>query len=422
MHAYLVAIEAGAFALYALASRRLRSSLVTGPMLFVAFGLLIGTNGLGLLHSRTEPHLYTLTFESTLVLVLFTDAMAVNTGSWRSEVGLPTRLLGIGLPLTIAVGWGLAALLFGKLDIWEAALVGTILAPTDAALGLAVVSNPRVPELIRQGLNVESGLNDGIALPFLTVFLAFAEHTSGGDSFLVVFLKALVLAAALGVALGWGGAKVLLWSARRGWIGPHWQQIFVLAVAALTYAIATPLGASGFIAAWAGGCAMGFGLRDQLPGARELPENLASLLTTVSFLFFGAIYLGPSLAAITWPVAIYAALSLTLARMAPVAVASAGTGLSPPTIGYIGWFGPRGLASIVFADLIVEHALPGTSLISTIVNVTVGMSVLAHGATSWIGSERYAAWYQTRVQTDPSLPEAGRVEHLAARRRNQEVA
>jgi sodium/hydrogen antiporter len=422
VHAYLVAIVAGAFAVYALASRRLRSSPVTGPILFVAFGLLIGTSGLGLLHPSDDPHLFTLTFETTLVLVLFTDAMAVNTGSWRTEIGLPTRLLGIGLPLTIAVGWGLAALLFGKLDIWEAALVGTILAPTDAALGLAVVSNPRVPELIRQGLNVESGLNDGIALPFLTVFLAFADHAGGGDPFVVVFLKALVLAAALGVVIGWGGAKVVLWAARRGWIGPHWQQIFVLAIAALTYAIATPLGASGFIAAWAGGCAMGVCLRDQLPGIRELPENLASLLTTVSFLFFGAIYLGPALAAMTWPVALYAALSLTLVRMAPVAAASVGTGLSPPTIGYLGWFGPRGLASIVFADLIVEHALPGTSLITTIVNVTVGMSVLAHGATSWIGSERYAAWYETRVRADPNLPEAGRVEHLAARRRNQEVA
>jgi sodium/hydrogen antiporter len=395
---------------------------VTGPMLFVAFGLLMGTNGLDLLRPRTDPHLYTLTFETTLVLVLFTDAMAVNTGSWRSEVGLPSCLLGIGLPLTIAAGWGVAAVLFGKLDIWEAAIVGTILAPTDAALGQAVVSNPRVPELVRQALNVEGGLNDGIALPFLTVFLAFAEHSGGGDGFVAVFLKALVLAAVLGVAFGWGGAKVLLWAAGRGWIGPRWQQIFVLAIAASTYATATPLGASGFIAAWAGGCAMGLVLRDRLPGVRELPEDLANLLTTLSFLFFGAIYLGPALAAATWQVVLYAALSLTLVRMAPVAIACMRTGLARPTIGYLGWFGPRGLASIVFADLIVEHALPGTSLITTVVNVTVGMSVLVHGATSWIGSERYAAWYEARIRTDPNLPEAGRVEHLASRRRLHEGA
>jgi NhaP-type Na+/H+ or K+/H+ antiporter len=110
-------------------------------------------------------------------------------------------------------------------------------------------------------------------------------------------------------------------------------------------------------------------------------------------------------------------LSLTLVRMVPVALASVRTGLAPRTIAYIGWFGPRGLASIVFADLIVEHALPGTSLITTVVNLTVGMSVLAHGATSWIGSERYAAWYEARVRTDPNIPEAGQVEHMADRHR-----
>jgi NhaP-type Na+/H+ or K+/H+ antiporter len=162
---------------------------------------------------------------------------------------------------------------------------------------------------------------------------------------------------------------------------------------------------------------MGFGLRDELPGVRDLPEDMASLLTPLSFLFFGAVYLGPALAAVTWPVAVYAVLSLTLVRMVPVALASVRTGLAPRTIAYIGWFGPRGLASIVFADLIVEHALPGTSLITTVVNLTVGMSVLAHGATSWIGSERYAAWYEARVRTDPNIPEAGQVEHMADRHR-----
>ena len=167
---------------------------------------------------------------------------------------------------------------------------------------------------------------------------------------------------------------------------------------------------------------MGFGLRGQLPAARELPESLAGLLATVSFMFFGAIYLGPSLSAITWPVFVYALLSLTLVRMAPVALASARTGLGAPTIGYLGWFGPRGLASIVFADLIVEHALPGTALITTIVNLTVGISVLAHGATSWAGSQRYAGWYQAAVQANPGIPEAGRVRHLAARRRIHEDA
>src|SRR5262249_15617035 len=152
----------------------------------------------GLLRPGGSAHLSTITFEATLVLVLFTDAMAVNRGSWRTEIALPARLLGVGLPLTIVLGWLLSAVLFGGMSFWEAAVVGTILAPTDAALGLAVVSIPRVPELIRQALNVESGLNDGIALPVLLVFIGLAEHSSQETMFVVVFMKALVLAAAIG--------------------------------------------------------------------------------------------------------------------------------------------------------------------------------------------------------------------------------
>jgi NhaP-type Na+/H+ or K+/H+ antiporter len=418
--AYALAVVAGALALYALASGRLASTPVTGPMLFVGAGLLLGPNALGVLTSHANTHVYTGVFEATLVLVLFTDAMAVNRGSWRSEIALPTRLLGIGLPLTIVLGWLLAAVLFHALSIWEAAIVGAILAPTDAALGQAVVSNPRVPELIRQALSVESGLNDGIALPVLLVFIGLAEHSSEETMFVVVFLKALVLAAAIGAVVGWLAARAVLALARRGWIGSHWQQLFVLAVAALAYGLATPLGGSGFIAAWAGGCAMGFGLRDQLPDIRELPESLANLFTMVSFLLFGAIYAGPALGDLTWTIALYAVLSLTVVRMSPVAAAAARRHLARPTVAYLGWFGPRGLASIIFADLVVEHDVGQVGLIRSIVNVTVVASVLAHGATAWHGSERYADWYERRLEVEPEMPESGRVGHLATRRRSHQ--
>jgi NhaP-type Na+/H+ or K+/H+ antiporter len=415
--AYALAVIAGTYAIYGLVERRLRATPISAPMVFVAFGLLIGPSGLGLLHSTETGHLSTITFEATLVLVLFTDAMAVNRGAWRSEIALPSRLLGIGLPLTIVAGWCVAAVLFGGLSFWEAGIVGAILAPTDAALGLAVVSNPRVPEVVRQALNVESGLNDGIVLPILLVFVGLAEHSSDHTMFVVVFLKAVVYAAVVGAVVGWGGARAVLWCAKRGWVDTQWQQILVVAFAALAYGLATPLGGSGFIAAWVGGCAMGFGLRDRLPDIRQFPEDLASLLTTASFLFFGALYVGPALGSMTFVVALYAVISLTVVRMVPVGVASLGTGLARPTVAYLGWFGPRGLASIVFADLIVAHALPGVPLIRTIVNVTVVASVLAHGASARAGSDRYADWFERRVEGDPAIPEAGRVGHLAARHR-----
>jgi sodium/hydrogen antiporter len=194
----------------------------------------------------------------------------------------------------------------------------------------------------------------------------------------------------------------------------------VLALAALSYGLASPAGGSGFIAAWAAGCAMGFGLRNRLPEIRELPENLASLLTMVSFLLFGAIYAGPALGDLTWVIALYGVLSLTVVRIGPVAVATTRTRLAGPTVAYLGWFGPRGLASIIFADLILEHSLPQVGLIRTIVNVTVVASVLAHGATAWEGSERYASWYERRIEADPTMPEAGKVDHLAVRHRSHQ--
>src|SRR5262249_7672738 len=217
-----------------------------------------------------------------------------------------------------------------------------------------------------------------------------------------------------GVALGWVGARLVLVSAGRGWIGPHWQQLFVLALAALSYALAIPLGGSGFIAAWTAGCAMGLALRDRLPGSREFPEDMASVLTILSFLLFGAVYLGPSLSNASWAIVGYALCSLTIIRMAPVALAMVGTGLAPPSVAYVGWFGPRGLASIVFADLVVEHGLPGVPLIATIVNITVGLSVLAHGMSSWAGSERYAAWCARRLSADPDAPRGRPVSHPPA--------
>jgi len=418
---YALAVVAGAFAVYALVSRRLEATPLTGPMIFVGIGLLIGPNVLGVLGASDAHALTTVTFEVTLVLVLFTDAMAVNRGSsLRSEVALPGRLLVIGLPLTILLGWALAAVMFRELDFWEAAIVGAILAPTDAALGLAVVSNPRVPELIRQALNVESGLNDGIVLPILVVFVGLAEHSSGEQMFVLVFLRAVLLAAAIGVAVGWGGARALRFMAKRQWVGPHWQQICVLALAGLTYGLATPLGGSGFVAAWAGGCAMGLGLGRELPEIRELPEDLASLFTTASFLVFGAFYAGPALGNMTWVVAASALLSLTVVRVGPVGLATSGSGLARPTVAYVGWFGPRGLASIVFADLILGRALPHIGTITTIVNVTVLASVLLHGASSRLASEWYADWFERRVAVDPATPEAGKVSHVAGRRRTRQ--
>jgi NhaP-type Na+/H+ or K+/H+ antiporter len=314
------------------------------------------------------------------------------------------------MPLTIALGVGTAVILFTGLGIWEAALIAAILAPTDASLGQAVISNPRVPQRIRQGLNVESGLNDGVVLPLVLIFLGAAEEaaTSGSAGEVLSFIgQEILIAAVVGIGIGWVGAKAILAATHHGWISHMWTQIGGLALAAAAYGLAVPLEGSGFIAAWLTGLTLGVLTRGHVDELAEFSETLGSALTALSFLVFGALLLGPAVGDLTWQVGLYAVLSLTLIRLVPVAIAMVGSGLGRPSVLYLGWFGPRGLASIIFAGIVIEDAdLPGAPTIITVVMVTVGLSVFAHGATSWFGSEAYGDWYHKTERADPGIPEA----------------
>ncbi|WP_406073389.1 cation:proton antiporter [Streptomyces virginiae] len=406
----MAAVTAG----YALFSRRLSTTAVSAPMVFTGFGVAIGPVGLGLLGLEHDSELVLVLVEVALTLVLLTDAMSVHRKDLRVGGFLPGRLLGIGLPLTIGAGWLLAWPLLPGLTAWELALVGVILAPTDAALGKTAVSSPRVPPLVRSGLNVESGLNDGMALPFFVLFLAALSGTAASQEGVAgVFWRALVLSTVLGLAVGWGGGQMLRGARERGWVGGDWRQVFVLAVAACSYMLAVAVEGSGFIAAWVAGFAFGISLRRSptvdRPAAGEdtadLAERLAELLASLSFLVFGAVLLGPSLEHLEWRVLTYAVLSLTVVRMLPVALSLAGTGLALPTVGYIGWFGPRGLASVVFGLLVVEEHVPGVQLLGRVIAVTVALSVLAHGMSAAVLADRYGAWHRKAAAARPYLRE-----------------
>ena len=399
------------FVMYAAISKRLSTSIVSGPMFFVTAGLLLGSETWGVIDVETGDTTAILLFEVTLAVVLFSDATAISGSNWREESTVPGRLLGWGLPLTIVLGLATAAALFTTLDFWEAALLGAILAPTDASLGQAVISNPRVPQRIRQGLNVESGLNDGIVLPIVLVFAGIAEETVTGGSLggVLSFIgKEILIAAVVGVVIGWVGGRVLVGASRRQWISPMWLQIGALALAATAYGLAVALDGSGFIAAWLTGLALGATTRGKLEDFDEFAETLGSALTMISFLLFGAILLGPALGHLTWQIALYAVLSLTIIRMVPVAVSMIGSGLPPVSVLFVGWFGPRGLATIILAGIVIEEtALPGTEIIVTVAMITVGLSVFAHGITSWYGSESFGAWWARTEDTDAVTAETG---------------
>ncbi len=387
------------FVLYSLVSKRLSTTAVTGPMVFVTAGLVLGSDALGIVEFEPDSEMVTLLLEVTLAVVLFTDATTINASSWRLDAFVPGRLLTWGFPLTVLLGSVVAALMFDGLSVWEAALIGTILAPTDAALGQAVVTNPRVPRRIRQALNVESGLNDGIALPLVLILIVAAEDSAHGGFSLGGLLRfvgqEILVAAAIGIVFGWLGARAIIYANNRKWVSHAWLQIGALAIAAAAYGLAVPLGGSGFIAAWLTGLVLGSKIRGKADGVGEFAESLGFVLTMASFLVFGAVLFGPALGRLTWPIAVYAILSLVVLRGVAVNLAMIGSRLHPITVAFMGWFGPRGLASIIFASLIVEGAiLGGSDLIVTLTMITVGLSIYAHGATSWIGSESYGRWHQ----------------------------
>jgi NhaP-type Na+/H+ or K+/H+ antiporter len=227
----------------------------------------------------------------------------------------------------------------------------------------------------------------------------------------------LVLAAVIGWVVGWAGARVLVWSRERGWVGREWSQIGTLSLVVLAFALADHTGGSGFIATWVAGVAFGRASRGPIADAPVLAEDLGGLLATVSFLGFGAILLGPILGHVRWQVIAYAIVSLTLIRFVPVAISLFRSGFARPTVVFVGWFGPRGLASMVFGLFVAEEALPNGSVILDTVFVTVALSVILHGVTAVWGAERYGRWYAEQRRHRMPLAEGEDVGAASIRRR-----
>jgi len=383
----VLAILAAFTMVYSAVAGRIERTWISGPIVFVAFGLLIGPLGLGVLSGESDPELLKTLAELTLALVLFTDAAGTDLGVLRRTERVPIRLLAIGLPLTILLGFGAGAALFPGMSAYEVALIATMLAPTDAALGKPVVTNAAVPSGVRQGLNVESGLNDGICVPILFFFLALAEgqaeHAPSLWTGVALFLKVVGIGLAVGVGLTLAAAWLLRACERRGWLTRTWLNITVVALAFACFGGAQALGGSGFIAAFAGGMLFGVlakPIRETLLGAAEGIGDCFALLTWV---LFGAAVVGKALDRASGPVLLYAALSLTVIRMLPVFLALWGAGTRTEENLFIGWFGPRGLASIVFAVIVAEAHLPHGGTITAVVAWTVILSIVGHGVTAY---------------------------------------
>ncbi len=383
-----------ALLLVAAVSRRLSGTPVTPAMVVVAIGVLVGPLVFdGLTVGPTSSTVRKLA-EATLAVVLFSDSSRIDLRALRREASMPVRLLGIGLPLTIALGALVALALFGSFSLSEALILGVILAPTDAGLGSAVVTDPSLPQRVRQSLNVESGLNDGICVPILLIVLATSSEAGGAAYPAQVIGEEIGYGLAGGIVAGAIAAAIVNTAGARRLIADEWRQIVPVAAAVLAFGIAEALGGSGFIAAFTAGALFGLLARDNSAATIHFTEETGALLDSVTFLVFGAILLGPALEHVSWQIALYAVLSLTIVRMLPVALCLLGTKARAPTVAFIGWFGPRGLASIVFAVIVEDtHQAHGATIL-TACYLTVGLSVLVHGLSASPLVSRYAAWYR----------------------------
>ena len=377
---------------------------VSGPIVFTCFGLLVGPAGFALLDWETDRELIRNLAEVTLAMVLFTDAAGADVRVLKNTSGVPARLLLVGLPLTIALGFAVGAVLIDSPSLFAIAVLATILAPTDAALGKAVITNEAVPNEVRQSLNVESGLNDGICVPVLLLFLALALDTAGDMDPLplaaTLVFEQIGIGLAVGLVLTFNAVRLLKYARYRQWLTKTWTQIPIFALALSCFSVAQYLGGSGFIAAFSGGLLMAFMQKDLSKKVKEeyllTSEGAGDTLALITWVTFGAAVVGQAIGYFSWTILLYSFLSLTVIRMLPVFLCLTGSGIDTEGKLFIGWFGPRGLASIVFAVMVLNSELPDSGPLAMTVVCTIVLSIVAHGVTAnpWAqayGKRRLAA-------------------------------
>ena len=401
------AVLAVLIVLYAVLATKLGNWSITMPLVFVAVGVALGPGGFGLLDFSPEAERVRRLTEITLALLLFADASTLSLAQVRDDSGPPLRLLTIGLLGTIIIGAVAGILVLPAEGLAFAGLLGAMLAPTDAALGLPIFNNPRVPVRIRRALNIESGLNDGIATPFVLLFLGFVAATETGGAeghWLTSALTEIVLAVVAGAIIGLAGGWLLRQAADRGWTSKGSLALATLGLALASYFGSLAIGGNGFIAAFVGGIVLSWASQGRFAEETEFTEGAGTFLSLLVWVIFGAVLVTPVLGfTMGWRPILYAVLSLTLVRMLPVALAMAGTGFRRDTLAIMGWFGPRGLASVVFTLIALTRFQDAGRAPDTLIAAatwTILLSVLAHG----LSAVPLSTWYSKRLAAATERP------------------
>jgi sodium/hydrogen antiporter len=404
--------------IYAIFAIWLGKRSITMPMYFLAVGALLGPFGVNLLAVTLKSENVKVMVEITLALILFADASSLKLRELKDDRSVPIRLLGLALPMIIFLGGLMAFLFFPQEELGFALLIGAILAPTDAALGMPIFTNKRVPVRIRRALNVESGLNDGIATPFVTLFtsLAIAEIGQKLHGWATMAFIEILIAVAIGAALGLAGGWLFSMALHSRLTSRATEQVGTIALALATYSVSVALGGNGFIAAFVGGLLFGYITRNKLHHALVLTEGIGTVLSVFAWAIFGALLVIPLFTSFQPTAFLYAILSLTVIRMIPVAISMVGIHFRWDTTMLMGWLGPRGLASVVFTLIAFEafhEAGRPYEILFTIAGWTIFLSVLLHGFSAL----PLARWYAGRLKAAPAgIPERLDVRELEARR------
>lgn len=418
----LIAIFIGLVFLYSLVSGRLERTVLTAPILFTSAGILVVTLVPALRQRQVSLGALLQIAEIGLVLLLFTDASKTDLKVLKDIRNLPVRLLSVGMLLTIVLGAVAAKVIFPQFSIWDAGILAAILAPTDAGLGQIIVNSPRVPMRVRQALNVEAGLNDGLSVPFLLFFIALVGHGAErhGASLTGFIVEQLGYGTLIGLGIGLAGGWLLGLARRKECIAESFQQLGLVALPLFCVLASEAAGASMFIAAFVAGLSVQVGFKEAGKHSVEFTEEWGQLLNLAVFFLFGRM-VGREWEGLNPSCVVYAVLSLTVIRMLPVAIALSGTRLSRATVLFMGWFGPRGLASIVLGLFYLEQAMhePRESMIHLAVMATVLLSIFAHGLSALPGINLYAARISTLEASAPEHQGGGQklyseVEHPAS--------
>ncbi len=372
--------------IYSLLAGRIEKTWLSGPIIFVVLGVIAGPLGINILNFNIQKETYKTLAELALALVLFTDASKTNLRVLEHNIAIPLRLLLLGLPLTIFLGWVMGYLVFNDFLWIEAALLAVILAPTDAALGKPVVSSQKVQSKIREGLNVESGLNDGVCVPVLFLLVAiFAAQSVDKISLsfgLVLFAREIGIGLLVGLVVTFICEKLIGLCFKRSWILDSWKPMIIIAMAVCCFSLAQVLNGSGFISCFSGGILYGAINKTHKIDLIKAAEGTGNTLGLIVWIIFGSLVVSEFFHEFTWPIIIYAILSLTLIRILPVFISLIGVDLNLSEKLFTGWFGPRGLASIVFVIMTIDLDLPNLHTLVLTVICTVLLSILLHGFTA----------------------------------------